>query len=79
MKREISKETAVSETDKLLEIYPRYAESFDGGKLHGPPARRLAVVACMDARLDVYRILGLEPGDAHVITERERSRQRRCD
>ena len=67
VKREISKETAVSETDKLLENNARYAESFDGGNLHGPPARRLAVVACMDARLDVYMILGLEPGDAHVI------------
>jgi len=32
-----------------------------------PPAKKLAIVACMDARLDVYRIAGLQPGDAHVI------------
>ena len=53
--------------DDLLQNNARYAESFDGGGLHGPPGRRLAVVACMDARLDVYSILGLEPGEAHVI------------
>ena len=53
--------------DELLRNNARYADRFDGGGLHGPPSRRLAVVACMDARLDVYAILGLEPGEAHVI------------
>jgi carbonic anhydrase len=53
-------------TDELLENNARYAESFDG-PLPLPPAKHVAVVACMDARLDVYRILGLEAGEAHVI------------
>src|SRR3954466_7802909 len=44
----------------------RYADSFDG-PLPLPPARQVAVVACMDARLDVSRALGLAEGDAHVI------------
>lgn len=53
--------------DELIENNRRYADSFAAGEQPVPPARRLAVVACMDARLDVYRLLGLEPGDAHVI------------
>ena len=57
----------MSAIDDLLRSNERYAESFDQAGLPAPPARRLAVVACMDARLDVYRILGLEPGEAHVI------------
>ena len=57
----------MSTIDELLQNNARYAEGFDGGGLHGPPARRLAIVACMDARLDVYAILGLKPGEAHVI------------
>ncbi|GAA4990860.1 carbonic anhydrase [Pseudonocardia tropica] len=56
----------MSVTDDLLENNARYAESFSG-PLPLPPARKVAVVACMDARLDVYRILGLAEGDAHVI------------
>jgi carbonic anhydrase len=56
----------VSVTDELLANNARYAESFSG-PLPLPPAKHLAVIACMDARLDVYRILGLEEGDAHVI------------
>ncbi|SPN98708.1 probable carbonic anhydrase [Cephalotrichum gorgonifer] len=44
-----------------------YAESFTKGSLPLPPARKVAVVACMDARLDPARVLGLEEGDAHVI------------
>jgi len=44
----------------------RYAENFPGA-LPAPPARRLAVVACMDARLDLYEALGLRIGDAHMI------------
>ena len=45
----------------------RYAENFDKGDLPLPPARNLAVVACMDARLDIHKLLGLQEGDAHVI------------
>jgi carbonic anhydrase len=54
-------------TDDLLQNNASYAGSFTKGALPLPPARKLAVVACMDARLDVHRILGLEEGDAHVI------------
>ena len=57
----------MSATDELLRNNDLYARDFDRGDLPLPPGRRLAVVACMDARLDVYRILGLEPGEAHVI------------
>jgi carbonic anhydrase len=56
----------MSVTDELLEANERYAARFPG-ELPMPPARKVAVVACMDARLDVYRMLGLELGDAHVI------------
>jgi carbonic anhydrase len=58
---------AMSVTDDLLKNNERYAERFDKAGLAKAPAKQLAVVACMDARLDVYAILGLEPGDAHVI------------
>jgi carbonic anhydrase len=56
----------MSVTDDLLANNERYAQSFHG-PLPLPPSAQLAVVACMDARLDVYRILGLEEGQAHVI------------
>jgi carbonic anhydrase len=56
----------MSVTDELLTNNARYAESFTG-PLPLPPAKHIAVVACMDARLDVYRILGLNEGEAHVI------------
>src|SRR2546422_2468071 len=45
----------------------RYAATFQKGNLPLPPARKVAVLACMDARLDPARVLGLEEGDAHVI------------
>ncbi|KAH8649906.1 carbonic anhydrase [Xylariales sp. PMI_506] len=45
----------------------KYAASFTKGDLPLPPARKVAVVACMDARLDPAKVLGLEEGDAHVI------------
>jgi carbonic anhydrase len=51
----------------LLRNNDRYAGSFKKGGLPMPPAKRLAVLACMDARLDVHKILGIEEGDAHVI------------
>jgi carbonic anhydrase len=57
---------SVSVTDELLANNARYAETFSG-PLPLPPAKGVAVVACMDARLDVYRILGLNEGEAHVI------------
>jgi carbonic anhydrase len=51
----------------LLRNNEGYSSAFKKGTLAMPPAKRLAVVACMDARLDVHKILGLEEGDAHVI------------
>jgi len=60
-------EAHMSVTDQLLSNNETYASTFDQGDLAMPPAQHVAVVACMDARLDVYRILGLELGEAHVI------------
>jgi carbonic anhydrase len=57
----------MSVTDELLSNNERYAESFDKGDLPLPPAKGVAVVACMDARLNIYGMLGLQEGDAHVI------------
>ena len=57
----------MSSTDELLANNESYAASFDKGDLPLPPAQKVAVVACMDARLDVGRALGLSEGDAHVI------------
>jgi carbonic anhydrase len=54
-------------TDELLHNAEAYAASFDKGDLPMPPGRRVAVVACMDARLNPFGILGLQEGDAHVI------------
>ena len=54
-------------TDELLDNNEAYAATFDQGDLPMPPGKHVAVVACMDARLDVYRILGLTLGEAHVI------------
>jgi carbonic anhydrase len=56
----------VSVTDELLANNADYAAAFSG-PLPLPPAKHVAVVACMDPRLDVYRILGLNEGEAHVI------------
>src|ERR687892_616719 len=57
----------MSVTDELLQNNKRYAESCDRGEFPLPPARGAAMVACMGARLNVYGMLGLEEGDAHVI------------
>ena len=57
----------MSVTDELLENAERYAAEFDKGDLPLPPAKRVAVVACMDARLNPSGLLGLVEGDAHVI------------
>src|SRR4051812_20903747 len=56
----------MSVTDDLIANNARYAETFSG-PLPLPPSQRVAVLACMDARLDVYRALGLHEGEAHVI------------
>ena len=56
----------MSVTDELLANNERYADQFTG-PLPLPPAKGVAVVACMDARLNVYGILGLQEGEAHVI------------
>jgi carbonic anhydrase len=57
----------MSVTDELLANAERYASTFDKGDLPLPPARHIAIVACMDARLNPYGLLGLTEGDAHVI------------
>jgi carbonic anhydrase len=57
----------VSVTDELLKNAERYADQFDRGDLPMPPAKGVAVLACMDARLNPYALLGLSEGDAHVI------------
>ncbi len=56
----------MSVTDEYLKNNEAYASTFEG-PLPLPPSKHVAVVACMDARLDVYRILGLGDGEAHVI------------
>jgi carbonic anhydrase len=57
----------MSTTDALLQNAERYAATFDKGNLPLPPGRKIAIVACMDARLNPYGLLGLQEGDAHVI------------
>jgi carbonic anhydrase len=57
----------MSAPDDLLANNDAYASSFDQGDLASAPARKLAVVTCMDARMNVYALLGLSEGDAHVI------------
>ncbi len=57
----------MSTTDELIANAESYAASFDKGDLALPPARKVAVLACMDARLNPYGLLGLREGDAHVI------------
>jgi carbonic anhydrase len=56
----------MTKTDEFLENNQQYAAAF-GGQLPLPPSAGVAVVACMDARLNVYGILGLKEGEAHVI------------
>jgi carbonic anhydrase len=57
----------MSITDELLKNNEEYAASFDKGELPLPPDKKVAVIACMDARLDPNGALGLHEGDAHVI------------
>lgn len=57
----------MSTTDQLLKNNAVYASAFDKGSLPMPPGKQIAIVACMDARLETGRLLGIEEGDAHVI------------
>ena len=54
-------------TEELLEYNGEYADAFDAGHLDTAPLRNLAVVACMDSRMDIFKILGLDNGEAHII------------
>lgn len=57
----------MTQTDQFVANAEAYAGSFDKGELPMPPASHVAVLACMDARLNPYGILGLSEGDAHII------------
>jgi carbonic anhydrase len=57
----------MSATDELIKNNEAYVAAFQKGSLPMPPATKVAVLACMDARLDPSKALGLEEGDAHVI------------
>jgi carbonic anhydrase len=57
----------MSATDELLANNDKYVANFDKGNLPLPPGRKVAIVACMDARLSPYAALGLQEGDAHII------------
>jgi carbonic anhydrase len=57
----------MSVTDELLANAETYADAFDKGDLPLPPGKKVAILACMDARLNPYGLLGLQEGDAHVI------------
>ena len=53
--------------DELVVHNDRFAENFEDGDLAVAPMMRLAVVACMDSRMDIFKILGLENGEAHIV------------
>lgn len=57
----------MSKTDEALAANAEYARNFRLGHLPMPPARKLVIVACMDARMDLEPMLGLNPGDAHML------------
>jgi carbonic anhydrase len=57
----------MTQTDLLLRNNEAYAKTFKAKSLQSRPKRKLAVIACMDARLDIFKMLGLEEGDAHII------------
>lgn len=56
-----------SAIEEMLAAARRYAAGFDKGDLPTPPAKKVAVLACMDSRMDLFALLGLKVGDAHVI------------
>lgn len=57
----------VPSAPSMLQHNQRYAESFDEGALEVAPMRHLAVVTCMDSRMDLFELLGLHHGEAHII------------
>jgi carbonic anhydrase len=57
----------LSAIDEVLRANESYAHDFELGQLPAPPARKMAILTCMDARLVPSRMLGLKPGDAHII------------
>jgi len=57
----------MAELNNILAAYEEYSKGFRYGDLHSPPSRKLAVLACMDARLSIEDLLGLSTGDAHII------------
>ncbi len=57
----------MSALEHILEANARFAEGYTMGELPPQPRQRVAILACMDARIDPPRALGLEPGDAHII------------
>lgn len=57
----------MSATNEFLEANKHYARNFSNGNKPMPPSKQVAVVACMDARIETGKLLGLEEGDAHVI------------
>src|ERR1700688_3585491 len=57
----------MTQTELLLKNNEASAKAFKKGQLPLPPSKKIAVLACMDARLDIHKILGLEEGEAHVI------------
>jgi carbonic anhydrase len=57
----------VLSNDDLIRNAEAYASGFDRGRLERPPKRRLAVITCMDARINLFSLLGLREGDAHII------------
>jgi carbonic anhydrase len=63
----MSQTDQITQTEQLLANAREYQAGFDKGHLPLPPGRKVAVLACMDARLDPQAVLGLEEGDAHVI------------
>jgi len=67
MPYELREKVLVSVIPEFQEANARYADTFDKADLTAPPRRRVAVITCMDARLDPARFLGLQEGDAHVI------------
>lgn len=60
-------QTFLPNADDLVANNARFAETFEGGDLEVAPTRRLAIVLCMDARMDTFQILGLGNGEAHVV------------
>ena len=57
----------MTELNKILSANEEFSKDFKHSHLQAPPSRKLAILACMDARLNVEDILGLDTGDAHII------------